>query len=127
MLAIAIIAGVIWLILYVYSDFQIEHVPTKFNKYSVAKRQSSLKKYKFALSFIKLTSWIEKLLKVAVIVILVFVAPPVGFFAALAILWFRSSLKKTNYRGYATLQKRNKRQMRELDEWIIIANQTILK
>jgi len=127
MIVVAIVAVVAWAILYGYSNHQLTYVRKQFNRYDVAKKQKALGRYKFALGFMKFTNFVEWLLKAALIVIIACIAPPVGFFVALGILWFRSSLKKTNYQGYNTMRKRKERRMRELDDWIIIANQTILK
>ena len=65
---------------------------------------------------IKFAYFIEKLLKITLVVILACTAPPVGFLIVLGIFWMRNGAKKTNYRCYNTIRKQTERYMRELDK-----------
>lgn len=110
-----------------YSQYQIENIPRKFHKYNREKKMKALKKFKFSVAMIKTGRAIEATLKIALVVIIACVAFPVGFFVALGILLFRSSMKDTNYKGYASYKKRDAEYIRYLDDWIVVANQTIFK
>ncbi len=78
--------------------------------------------------FLKFSKFmLEKLPYIAMAIIIIIVSGPFGVFIVLGILWFKSSLKDTNYRGYRTHKNAEKRHNKELDDWLIVANQTILK
>jgi len=124
-MTIAVIIFIIWFVSFAYAKIRIEHIPRAFKKvHSKEKRRKLIAAYSRALFVIKLTKLIETLLKVALIVVPLFV--PGGVILSVIILIGYLSIKRSNFRGYNGYKERERRYMTGLDNWIVVANQTIL-
>lgn len=128
MLIVGIVAVVIWACFYGYSKMRLRKIPDEFLQHSPQDKPKDIKRYVAHLRFVKVTRFMfEKVPYIIMGIILVIVSGPFGVLVILLAVWFKSSLKDTNYRGYRSYANAKKEYIRQLDEWVVIANQTILK
>lgn len=127
-----VIAGLVvlmvWIVLRSYSGGKLRKIPDEFKTHNQLQRTNDIKSYTRHLRFIKFSGFmLEKLPYIAMAIIIIIVSGPFGVVIVLFALWFKSSMKDTNYKGYRSRVNAKKRYAKKLDEWLIIANQTMLK
>jgi hypothetical protein len=127
-----VIAGIVALALWVcfqqYSESKLRKIHREFFTHGAAQKAKDIQSYRKHLLFVKLTRFaFEKLPYIAMAVIVIIVSGPFGVLVVLLALRFKRSLFDTNYKGYRTHKNAQKQHMKQLDEWLVIANQTILK
>lgn len=126
MLIAGIVALVVWAAFRAYSEERLKKIPIEFKMHDQTQKKNDIKSYKRHLRFLKFSKFmLDKLPYIAMAIIIIIVSGPFGVFIVLGVLWFKSSLRDTNYRGYRTQKNAQKRYAKELDEWLIIANQAI--
>jgi len=128
MLIAGIVALIVWAAFCAYSVHRLQKIPREFTAHNPTERTRDIHSYRRRLRFIKFTRFMfEKLPYIALAVIIIIASGPFGVLVVLAALWFKRSLMDTNYRGYRTHKRAKQQHLQALDDWLIIANQTILK
>ncbi len=119
---------IVWAMFHSYSEHRLRKIPREFAAHSPVEKAKDIRSYKRNLWFIKFTRFMfEKVPYIAMAIIIIIVSGPFGVVIVIAALWFKRSLMDTNYRGYRTQKKAKQQHLKALDEWVVIANQTILK
>jgi hypothetical protein len=128
MLVAGIVALVVWAAFRSHSESRLRKITSEFFAHDAAQKAKDVQSYKKHLRFIKFTKFMfEKLPYIAMAVIIIIVSGPFGVVVVLFALWFKRSMVDTNYKGYRTHKNAQKQNMKQLDDWLVIANQTILK
>lgn len=125
---ILIIVVIIWKSLEINSENELVKIKNKFYEHSIYKQKEDVDSYKRHVSFLKFSKFmLGKFPWILAAIVLIIATGMAGFIFVLFALWFKSSLKDTNYKGYNKYKKASNQHTQELDEWVVIANQTILK
>lgn len=128
MVVAGIVVLIIWAVFRSYSEHRLRKIPSEFNAHSLTEKTKDIRSYKRHLGFIKFTKFMfEKAPYIAMAVIVIIVSGPFGVVIVLLALWFKRSLMDTNYRGYRTQKKAKQQHMKALDDWLVVANQTVMK
>lgn len=128
MIVAGIIALIVWAAFRSYSESRLQKIPREFAAHNNAEKAKNIRSYQRHLRFVKFSRFMfEKAPYIAMAVIVIIVSGPFGVAIVLFALWFKHSLFDTNYKGYRTQKKAKQQHMQALDEWLVIANQTILK
>lgn len=126
LIVIGIIILLLMLILQERSKSHLTKISKEFYTHDHEQRKRDLASFKSHLVYLKFSKFLlEKVPWIAISIIIIIVANVFGLLIILGALLFKRSLKDTNYRGYNNYQG-DKKQMNAFDQWLVVANQTVL-